>query len=163
MANTQIGKFWLALPWLLLALGVPVLAWWAFEPVPLEIKYVAPAFLSRPVVDRQDAMTAMVTEVRGGATLWRYVEYCVKRPFDATTHRAWVGKALVWHAPDLPTVLSRTEGCFAANLAVEIPTSSPTRSFKYVHRMTIDMNPLRTETIEYAPIALTILDGKDCK
>lgn len=163
MAETRIGRFWLALPWLILACGVPTLAWWLFEPVPLKVTYVAPMFLSRPAINRADAATAYISEVKGGSTVFRYISYCVERPFEATSHRAWVGEALVWHAPDLPTMLSRTPGCFDANIAVPVPTSSPTRTFQYVQTMSIPLNPIRTETVEYAPIPLTILDPKDCR
>lgn len=160
MANTPLGRLWLALPWCILALGLPLIAWWLLEPVPVQVSYVSPAFLSRPAMTRDDARGLHLTEVRGGSTVWRYVEYCVTKSFEATVHRAWVGKALVWHAPDLPTMLSREIGCGAANLAVEVPTSSPSRSFYFVQRMEIALNPLRTAVIEYAPIPLTILDGK---
>ena len=161
MANTQIGKFWLFTPWIILALGIPLLGWWMLEPAPLRIEYVHPHFLTRPAMSRDDASTVEVLAVRGNTVIFRYVEYCVTRAFDATSHRAWVGKALVWHAPDLPTMLSRVPGCFAANLAVEVPTSSPTRTFSFVQTMSIPLNPLRTETVAYAPIPLTILDSKD--
>ncbi len=131
MAEHPSGRFWLALPWIILACGLPTLVWWLFEPMPVRVEYVAPAFLSRPAVNREDALAAYVYEVKGGSIVWRYVTYCVSRPFEATTHRAWVGKALVWHAPDLPTMLSRVPGCFDVNLAVEVPTSSPTRRFDF--------------------------------
>lgn len=162
MANSSLGRFWLALPWFIIALGIPLLLWWVFEPTPVEVTYAAPSFLSRPALDRKNAASAFVAEARGGTTLWRYVEYCVTRPFKATSHRSWVGTALVWHAPDLPTTLSRTPGCFAANLATEIPTSSPTRTFQFVQRMEIQLNPLRSAMVEYAPITLTILAPEDC-
>jgi hypothetical protein len=160
MANTPVGKFWLLTPWLIIAIGIPTLLWWAFEPVPIEITYVAPHFLSRPAYSREDAGKQYVTEARGGGVLWRYIEYCVRRPFDATSHRAWVSKSLVWSAPDLPTMLSRKPGCDAANIAVDVPLSSPSRTFMFVQRLSITMNPIRDEVIEYAPITLTILDGK---
>ena len=120
-------------------------------------------FLSRPALNRADAATVYISEVKGGSTVFRYISYCVERPFEATSHRAWVGEALVWHAPDLPTMLSRTPGCYDANIAVPVPTSSPTRTFSYVQTMSIPLNPIRTETVEYAPIPLTILDPKDCR
>ncbi len=160
MAEHPLGRAWLLTPWLILALGLPLLGWWLFEPAPIRIEYVAPQFLSRPATDRRDAEQVAVTAVRGGSTVYRYVEYCVSRPFEATSNRAWVGQALVWPAPSVPTTLSRTPGCMAANMAVEVPTSSPTRTFQFVQTMSIPMNPLRTETIEYAPIPLTILDTK---
>lgn len=160
MAETRIGRIWLALPWAILALGLPLVAWWLIEPVPLTVNYVSPMFLSRPALNRADAATVYVSEVKGGSTVFRYVSYCVTRPFDGTTHRSWVGEALVWHAPDLPTVLSRTPGCYDANIAVSVPTSSPTRSFMFTQMMSIPLNPLRTETVSYTPIPLTILDNK---
>jgi hypothetical protein len=161
MANTQIGKFWLLMPWLILALGIPTLLWWTFEPVPVTISYVAPAFLSQPALNRDDAERFYVTRAKGGQILYRYIAYCVSKPFTATARRAWVGSALAWPAPDLPTYLSRTPGCYEANIPVELPTSSPTRHFQFVQTMEIPMNPIRTATIEYAPIPLTILDGKE--
>jgi hypothetical protein len=160
MANSPVERFWLLSPWIILVLGLPIVAWWLLEPVPIRIEYVATHFLSRPATDRRDAEQVAVMEVRGGSTVYRYVEYCVLRPFEATSNRAWVGQALVWPAPSVPTALSRTPGCMAANMAVEVPTSSPTRTFQFVQTMRIPMNPIRTETIEYAPIPLTILDAK---
>ena len=160
MANTQIGKILLSWPWLLLALGEPVLLWCFLEPTPVTITYVAPAFLSQPASSREEASRYYISEARGGSTVWRYVEYCVRRPYEGTSHRAWVGEALVWHAPDLPTQFSRTPGCASLSVAVPLPQSSPTRSFNYVQWMEIPMNPLRTEEIQYPPIPLTILDNK---
>jgi hypothetical protein len=161
MASSPIGKCWLLMPWIIIACGIPLIAWWMLEPVPLTINYVSPLFLSRPALNRDDANTVMVSESKGGGVLYRYISYCVSRPFDATSHRTWVGKALAWPAPDLPTVLSRVPGCFEANIAVDIPTSSPQRSFFYTQTLSIPLNPIRTAVIEYAPIPLTILDGKE--
>jgi hypothetical protein len=163
MANSPIGKFWLLTPWMILACGLPLLVWWMVEPVPLTVNYVSPLFLSREATSRYDAETVFVKETVGGGVLYRYISYCVSRPFEATSHRAWVGKALSWPAPDLPTVLSRVPGCFEANIAVDIPTSSPQRSFFYTQTLSIPLNPIRTAVIEYAPIPLTIMDPKDCK
>jgi hypothetical protein len=161
MANTQIGKFWLFTPWIILALGTPLLGWWMLEPVPLKINYVAPCFTSRPAINRDDALSACVDSIHGGTVVFRFVSYCVSRPFEATSRRSWVGKAIVWPAPDLPTMLSRTPGCYEANIAVETPTSSPTRRFSYIQELQIPMSPVRTATISYSPIPLTILDSKD--
>ena len=48
MSNNPVGRLWLAAPWMILALGIPLLAWWMLEPAPLAVNYVAPAFLSQP-------------------------------------------------------------------------------------------------------------------
>ena len=39
MAETRIGKFWLTLPWLILACGVPTIVWWMLEPVPVTVTF----------------------------------------------------------------------------------------------------------------------------
>lgn len=148
------------LPWIVLAVAAPLVIWWSLEPVPVRVVYVAPAFLSQPAKTREEAAQYYVAEARGGGVLWRYVEYCVARPFVGTTHRAWVNKAMVWHAPDVATHLSRAPGCAASSIGVDIPTSSPTRRFEFTQYMTIKTNPIREDRVEYAPIALTILDGK---
>jgi hypothetical protein len=163
MANSPVGRFWLALPWLILTCGAPLIAWWMLEPVPLTINYVAPAFLTHEAKTREEAARYYVSEIEGGGTLFRFVSFCVSRPFNATSHRSWVGKALSWPAPDLPTGLSRTPGCYDASIAVDIPTSSPTRKFAFVQTLEIPMNPIRTATIEFQPLQLTILAPEECK
>ncbi len=159
MSNHPIGRLWLYSPWLVLALGLPLILWWSFEPEPLTITYVAPAFLAQPVDSREEAGRHYLSEAVGGTTVWRYVEYCVHRPYEGTSHRAWVGDALVWHAPDLPTQFSRVKGCGSISIAVPVPQSSPARDFNFVQRMTIQLNPLRTVQVEYPPIPLRILDS----
>jgi hypothetical protein len=163
MSTSPVGRIWLALPWLVLACGIPLIAWWLLEPTPIEITYVAPSFLSQPVDSREDAAQHYIAEAVGGTVVWRYVEYCVRRPYEGTSRRAWVGEALVWHAPDLPTQFSRAPGCARLSIAVPLPQSSPSRSFNFVQRMEVVMNPLRTEEVIYPPIPLRILDAKDCK
>jgi hypothetical protein len=150
-------------PWILLVLGAPLHIYWWLEPPPVQITYVAPAFLSEPVYNREDASKFYVSEVLGGSTLWRYIEYCVTKPYNGTSHRSWVGNALVWHAPDLPTQFSRTVGCGSLSVAVDVPQSSPSRNFNFVQRLEVPINPIRTVDIEYPPIPLRILAPADCK
>lgn len=140
-------------PWAILGLGI----YWMLEPSPLVVKYVAPHFASVPVESRADADEFAVTEISGGQTVYRYLEYCVYRPFSGTAHRSWVNQSMVWPAPDLPTALSRTVGCDKRSIAVQVPTSNPTRTFDFVQRLHIEINPLRTIEIDYPPIRLTIL------
>jgi hypothetical protein len=152
----------LMLPWGLLLLGAPVLLWWTFEPVPVTINYVAPALLSHPARTREEAAKYYVSESVGGVTLWRYVEACVHRPIhDGESHRAWVGSAMVWNAPSLPLTSAGRGGCWAQSIAVEIPSSSPSRDFGLHQWLIIRTNPIRTDRISYDVIPLRILDGKD--
>lgn len=139
---------------------VPVIFWWLFEPPPVELKYVAPHFSDRPVESREEAARHTVVAVRGGQEVYRYVEFCVHRAFVGTARRSWVNSAMVWHAPDVPTALSREVGCRSASIAVEVPTSNPSRTFKFVQAMEVTVNPIRTDVIEYPPIPLTILANK---
>ena len=147
------------IPWALVVVGGAVAVYWTLEPTPLRLTYVAPHFTSEPVSSAEEAEEHAVTETKGGGVLWRYVEYCIDRPFTGTTRRVWINNALVWHAPDIPTVLSRTRGCSSASIPVDVPTSSPARTFDFVQWMEIPVNPLRTERIGYAPIRLKILNG----
>lgn len=150
-------RLWLYLPWIAIALGSPMLLWWWHEPSPVSIDYVAPAFLSQPAESREAAAQYYVTEAVGGGTLWRYVEYCVSKPFDGVSKRAWVSRSIVWHAPDLSTYMSRDVGCHGASFAVEVPQSNPARRFDYTHRIVVEVNPIKTVDLEFAPIPLLIL------
>jgi len=145
------------MPWAGIVLGV----WWALEPLPMKPLYVAPRFTSVPVVSKAEAEQYAIDEAVGGTVVYRFSEGCIDRRFTGTMRRAWVNAALVWHAPDLPTVLSEQERCFAASMAIEVPTSSPSRSFTYVHELVIDLNPLRDGVIKYPPIPLRILSPED--
>jgi hypothetical protein len=156
-------RLWLYLPWIAIALGFPMLMYWWNEPAPVTINYVAPAFLSQPVESREEAAKYYVTEAVGNGTLtlWRYVEYCVRTPFDGVSKRAWVSRAIVWHAPDLSTYLSRVVGCHSASLATEIPSSNPPRRFDYTHRILIEVNPIKNIEIAFAPLPLLILPPQE--
>jgi hypothetical protein len=156
-------RLWLYIPWIVIVLGSPMIIWWLQEPPPVSIEYVAPAFLSQPAESREAAAQYYVTETVGGGTLWRYVEYCVRRPYNGVNKRAWVSRAIVWQAPDLSTYLSRIVGCHSASLAVEIPQSNPARRFDYAHRLVVEVNPIKTVEIEYTPIPLLILSPAGVK
>ena len=161
MANTPVGRFWLLMPWAILALGIPLLLWWYLEPVPVTVTYVAPAFLTQPVGSREEAARYYTYEATGGQTLWRWVEACVSKPInDGASHRSWVGSALVWHAPDLPLFMAGKEGCWAGSVAVEVPTSSPARKFSFRQWITVQTNPFRLDRIEFDPLPLLIRDSK---
>jgi hypothetical protein len=160
MSEHPVARLSLLLPWFMIACGVPVILWWTFEPSPIRVTYVAPAFLTSPAQSREDAARFYTYETNL-SVLWRYVEYCVDKPFaEGTSHRSWVGRAIVWHAPDLPTYLARTPGCTAANVAVDIPSSSPARDFRFVQWIEIPLNPIRTATVQFDPIPLRILESK---
>jgi hypothetical protein len=161
---TEIIKRSIApLAWLPMVLALtcgPLAIWWMLEPPPVELGYVAPHFTDRPVDSREEAARYAVTAVRGGDTVYRYVEFCVRRPFMGEMHRSWVNDAMVWHAPNVPTALSREVGCRSSSIAISVPTSNPSRAFEFVQFMTIRVNPIRTDRIDYFPIPLTILANR---
>lgn len=144
------------LPWVMGAL----VAYWFLEPLPVRVLQVYPRFLSQPVADMADAYQYAIEEAYGGSTVYRLISYCVDRPFVGHMHRSWVNEAMVWHAPSIPTTLSREPGCKIAAIAVPVPTSNPTRDFDFVQSLEIDLNPVRTGRIDYAPIPLRILANK---
>jgi hypothetical protein len=145
------------LPLVVALIGGPLVIWWLVEPGPLEVRYVAPTFSSEEAQSRDEAEKHAVLAVKGGTQVYRYIEYCVRRPFTGTARRSWVNDALVWHAPDVPTQLSRVVGCRSASIMVDVPTSSPTRTFYWVNRIEVPVNPIRDDVIEFPPIPLTIL------
>ena len=158
MSEKPLFKFWLYIPWLLVLILTPVGVYWLTEETPLEINYVAPLFSSQEVFTREEAEQHAITKVYGGQTVWRYVEYCVKEPFRGTSRRSWLGEAIVWPAPDLPLQLSKVVGCKSASIAVDVPSSSPTRKFNFMQEISIHLNPLRTASIDFDPIPLIILE-----
>ena len=160
MTNEFVTRVTTSVAWMPLALALivgPLAVWWLVEPAPLALVYVSTKFVDRPVESREEAQKRAVTAVAGGTMVYRYVEFCVRKAFSGTARRAWVNTAMVWPAPDVPTALSREIGCRHTNIAVEVPTSNPTRTFVFVQTMEIEVNPLRTAIIEYSPIQLTIL------
>ena len=156
-----MGRWLLLSPWFVLATGVPAVAYWLLEPAPMELVYVHPLFVSHEVGTREEAKAAEVHAVRGGAVVYRFIEYTVKRPYTAKTSRAWVTKAMVWNAPDFSTVLSREPGHHHRSVAIDVPTSSPTRDMQFVQTLSIPVNWLRTVEIEYPPIPLRVLSPAD--
>jgi hypothetical protein len=148
------------LPLIVAMIAGPLAVWWMLEPPPVELRYVAPHFTDRPVESRAEAERHAIKSTPGGSVVYRYIEYCVRKPFVGEARRSWVNSAMVWHAPSVPTVLSREVGCRSAAVSVEVPTSNPSRSFQFVQAMEVQVNPIRTDRIEYPPIPLTILANK---
>jgi hypothetical protein len=162
-ARDGLLRVLLWLPWGILLIGGPLMLFWYLEPVPVQITYVAPSFLREPAYNREEAAQHYVAEIQGGTTVWRYVEYCVTKPYNGTSHRSWISAALVWHAPDLPTQFSRAVGCGSFSVAVDVPQSSPSRNFMFVQRLEVPVNPIKTVDVEYPPIPLRILAPEDCR
>jgi hypothetical protein len=151
------------LPMVVAMIVGPLFVFWAVEPTPLRIVYAAPMFTDTEVDSREDAERHAVLAVAGGTQVYRYIEFCVSRPFSGTAHRSWVNTAMIWHAPDVPTQLSREPGCRSANVMLDVPLSNPTRTFWYVHAIDVPVNPMRTDTVDMPPIPLTILAAESRK
>ena len=139
-------------PWVFTAIGIYL---WLLPP-PVRVTYVAPRFVAFPVSSREDAITFAIERAPGGSDVWRWIEFCVLRPYTAHVDRAWVNESMVWHAPTISTRLSRQVGCSSSSIRVPVPKSNPTRSFEYQQTMVID-GPLWLEyIIDYPPIPLII-------
>ncbi len=70
-------SFLFYLPWAILFAAAPVFAYWWWEPTPLTIEYTSPLFSREPVRTRDAAQYAAVSQIAGGSTVYRYIEYCV--------------------------------------------------------------------------------------
>ena len=151
----------LYLPWAILLAALPALLFWTFEETPVELIYTAPHFASKEVSSRAEAADYAVTQIAGGSIVYRYVEYCVRKPANGHVQRAWVGSAIVWTAPDVSTAVAGEVGCHQRSFAIEVPTSSPSRTFEYRQTMFLTVNPVRTDVISYPLISLRILSPQD--
>jgi hypothetical protein len=145
------------LPFVVALIIGPLVIFWSLQAAPLRVVYTAPLFADQEVESREEAERHSVLAIQGGTQVFRYVEFCVVRAFSGTARRSWVNNAMVWHAPDVPTQLSRTVGCRSANIMLDVPLSNPSRAFWYVHKIEVPVNLIRTDTIEMPPIPLTIL------
>jgi hypothetical protein len=157
----NVARLLLWLPWFIIGTVVPVGAWVMLEPSPIDIQYVHPKFVAHQVYSREEAEQAEITAARGGATVYRYLEYRVHRPFTATVLRSWTNNAMVWHAPTTSTGLTRTEGLHRATIAIETPTSAPSRNMQFVQHLHIPVNWARVVEYEYRPIPLRLLSPQD--
>lgn len=144
------------IPWLVLPFG---LYWW-LEPAPARVIYAAPSFTSVPVASREEAERFAISEATAGSVVYRYVEWCNDKPYQATMRRAWIGSALVIHAPDYPSVLAGRTGCFARSNAIEVPPVLARAHYEYSHSLLITVNWLRDVELRHAWIGLTITPAK---
>ena len=144
------------IPWLLLPFG---LYWW-LEPVPVRVVYAAPRFTSVPTISREEAERHAITEATAGAIIYRYVEWCNDRPYLATMRRAWIGTAIVMHAPDYPSALADRVGCMSRPMPIEVPSVMQRAHFEYSHSLLVTVNWLRENEIRHPLIPLTITPAK---
>ena len=154
-------RFVLYLPWVL---AVPLLAlvgYWTLEPVPLTVTYAAPFFARVYAYDRSDAEKYAIQQTLGGNTVYRYVEFCISKPFRGLAERKWVSEAMVWEAPTVATSSSGEIGCFKRSVPVLTPTSNPSRTFHFHQVILAQTNPIRTDVIPYTPIPLRLLSAQD--
>lgn len=161
MSMTAAWKAAIVIPWIGVIACTPIIAWWYLEPVPLVVTYVAPTFSRSYAYDRTDAEKYAVHDTLGGSTVYRYVEFCISKPFEGVSVREWVGEAIVWPAPLVPTASSAEIGCFKRSVPVLTPSSSPSRNFLYHQTILARTNPLRTDEIHYAPIPIRLLSPAD--
>lgn len=146
-------------PVLLTLMLAPLILYWALEPLPVDVRYVAPYFVSQPVATREQAEQRAVLAVEGGTTVYRYIEYCVVRSFEGTIRRTWINEAVAWSAPDIPASLGRRVGCSATNVGVVTPVVATSRDFEFIQVMEVPINPLRTVRMQYPTLPLRILGG----
>lgn len=134
-------------------------AYWMFWPMPqtLEIIYSHPLFCDRPCETREEARMYQVGEVASGTPLvWHYREIQINAQRVGAIRSSWQSGAFVWNSPQIATMGSEP-GIYLRSVALEPPTSNPTRDFIYRLAFHYDQTPLRNEEIQFPPVQLRVL------
>ena len=135
------------------------LAYWAFWPLPptVEVVYSAPWFCSQPCFSRAEAEALQVREIQSGTPLvWHYREIKVNSSQVGTIRSTWAAGGFIWNSPSSPTLGSKP-GLYARSVAIQPPTSNPTRDFIWRTAFHYEVTPLRSEIIEFPDVGLRVV------
>ena len=136
-----------------------LLAYWALWPIQqtMEVLYSHPFFCSAPCFTRDEAQELQVREVPSGTQyVWHYREIKVNAERVGTIRSTWVAGGFVWNSPASPTLGSRP-GTYARSVAIQPPTSNPTRDFVWKTAFHYEVTPLRSEVIEFPDVHLRVV------
>ena len=134
-------------------------AYWLFWPMPptMEVLYSHPQFCDRPCETRDEAQRYSVLEVPSGTQyVWHYREIRINAQRIGAIRSSWQSGAFIWNSPQIATLGSKP-GHYTRSVAIEPPTSNPTRNFVWNLSFHYDATPLRNEEIVFPPVYLRVL------
>jgi hypothetical protein len=136
-----------------------MMGYWLFWPMPptLEVAYSHPLFCDRPCETREEAKQFQIAEVPSGTPyVWHYREIQINAQRVGAIRSSWQSGAFIWNSPQIAT-LGSEPGHYTRAVAVEPPTSSPTRLFTWRLSFHYDVTPMRTEDIAFQPVQLRVV------
>jgi hypothetical protein len=142
--------------------AVGVVGYWLWWPLPptLEVVYSHPLFCSQPCETREEAKLYQVAEVRSGTPyVWHYREIRINSQRVGAIRSSWQSGSFIWNSPQVATLGSEA-GIYTRAVAIEPPTSSPTRDFTWRLSFHYDITPMREESIVFPPVKLRVISNK---
>ena len=136
-----------------------VALYWLFWPMPptLEVLYSHPLFCDRPCETREEANAYQIGQVPSGTpNVWHYREIKINAQRVGAIRSSWQSGSFIWNSPQIATLGSKP-GTYTRSVALEPPTSSPTRDFTWRLSFHYDQTPLRNEDIAFPPVSLRVL------
>lgn len=119
---------------------------------PSRLIYQHSKFTSVPVTSRAQAAQFEITEAAAGATVWRYLEWCLDEVVHGDVEGAWVdGLVYREHKPTIGRL-----GCFAKSVPHTVPPAVKQDEFTWSQRILYRRNPLTTVEVSYPSIRLTV-------
>ncbi len=134
-------------------------AYWAWWPLPptIEVLYSHPYFCDRPCETREEAQRYQVYSVMSGDDeVWHYREIKVNAQRLGAIRASWQSGSFIWNSPQVATLRS-PPGIYHRSVAVQPPTSNPTRDFAYQLSFHYELTPMREESIEFPPVRLRVI------
>lgn len=142
-----------------LYVGAALVAYWLFWPMPptLEVIYSHGLFCDRPCETREEAIQYQVEHVvSGDDNLWHYREIRINEQRVGAIRSSWQSGSFIWNSPQVAT-LGSPPGVYHRSVAVQPPTSNPTRDFEWRLSFHYDPTPMRNEVIEFPPVRLRVI------
>lgn len=139
--------------------GAAIIAYWLFWPMPptLEVIYSHPQFCSQPCETREEAARYQVNAVDSGTeNVWHYREIKINARRIGAIRSSWQSGSFIWNSPQIAT-LGSAPGIYHRSVAVQPPTSNPTRDFNWQLSFHYDLTPLRSEDIAFPLVRLRVV------
>lgn len=136
-----------------------VVGYWLLWPLPptLEVVYSHPRFCSQQCETREDALRYQIDQVISGEeSVYHYREIKINAQRIGAIRSSWQSGSFIWNSPQIAT-LGSPPGVYRRSIAVQPPTSNPTRDFIYQLSFHYHPTPLREENIEFPPVSLRVV------
>jgi hypothetical protein len=136
-----------------------MMGYWMLWPMPptVEVLYSHPLFCDRPCESREEAARYQIAAVPSGTPyVWHYREIQINARRVGAIRASWQSGAFIWNSPQIATMGS-SPGRYVRSVAIEPPTSNPTRDFTWTLSFHYDVTPMRNEKITFPQVKLRVV------